>query len=340
MAQRFDPGALKLSGEPFAIAERVGLLQGGGTRSLFSASRTGVVAYRGDESRVAQLTWFSRNGDKLGVLGPAGPWRAPALSPDQRSVAVVRVDNKVGDDVWVIDTLLGKATPLTSGAGWQNSPMWAPDNRYIIFSSDHNGPFNLFRKRADGVGEEEHVFSSPNWKFAMDWSPDGGFVIYQEIDPKTKLDLWALSLTDRRASTLVRTPFDEYDATFSPDGQWFAYVGEASGQPEIYVQPFGGGSGRWQASIAGGTQPIWTSGGSELVYVALDGMIMSVSVRESGSALDLASPRPLFRSSLQKALTTSLAVTRDGQRFLIPVMDEHHEIEPITVLVNATDSTR
>jgi hypothetical protein len=60
----------------------------------------------------------------------------------------------------------------------------------------------------------------------------------------------------------LKTPFDERDGTFSPDGRWVAYQSNESGREEIYIRPFGGGA----ASGAGAT----AAGGQWQVYRATD----------------------------------------------------------------------
>ena len=77
----------------------------------------------------------------------------------------------------------------------------------------------------------------------------------------------------------LRTPFDETEPAFSPDGRWIAYASNESGRYEVYVRPFPGGapsgSGKWQISTGGGFHPIWSRDGRELFYETLsDNRIM------------------------------------------------------------------
>ena len=74
LAQRFDETTLQLSGEPVAIAEDVGY-NPVTFQALFSASNTGVLAYR-DAAPGAQLVWFSRSGLRLGTVGPPGEFNS------------------------------------------------------------------------------------------------------------------------------------------------------------------------------------------------------------------------------------------------------------------------
>ena len=58
----------------------------------------------------------------------------------------------------------------------------------------------------------------------------------------------------------------EWGGVFSPDGRWIAYSSNESGTDEIYVQPYPPTGRRWRVSRNGGEEPLWTRGGTELVY--------------------------------------------------------------------------
>ena len=64
----------------------------------------------------------------------------------------------------------------------------------------------------------------------------------------------------------------------SPNGHHLAYHSAESGRPEIYVRSLRDEGGRWQISTVGGRHPEWTRGGREIVFDALDGRLMAVTV--------------------------------------------------------------
>jgi eukaryotic-like serine/threonine-protein kinase len=97
MAQRFDDRRLELVGEPFPIAEQVWLppspAQG---FAAFSASGNGVVAYRTLPAATTELVWFDRRGNRLEAVGAPANYSVPALSPDDKKLAITRIDAKMG----------------------------------------------------------------------------------------------------------------------------------------------------------------------------------------------------------------------------------------------------
>ena len=144
---------------------------------------------------------------------------------------------------------------------------------------------------------------------------------------------------DRKPIVVVSTPFEERGGQFSPDGRWVAYQSNESGRFEIYVQPFPGPGGKWQASTAGGVHPRWRPDGKELFFLAPDAKLMAAPVRVSDSTFDAGSLASLFQTRTVTGgsadLTPQYAVSRDG-RFLFNVPDDTSTAAPITVVLNWT----
>ncbi len=80
---------------------------------------------------------------------------------------------------------------------------------------------------------------------------------------------------------LLAEPFVERDARLSPDGTLVAYVSEEVGRPEISVRTVDGTPRREGISVGGGTQPVWSRDGAELLFVDPDGSLHSARVRRT-----------------------------------------------------------
>ena len=332
MVQPFDAAHSRLSGEPVPIAEKVDW--------HFSAADNGVLAYRAGASDVRQLRWFDRSGRELAKVGRPGDYLEPSLSPDGTRVAVGVGTWTPAGDVWLLELSRGSLSRLTSHPTDDITPVWSPDGKEIVFASNRNGQFDLYRKDAGGTGAEELIFQSSADKFPSDWSRDGKYVLYYTVDPKTKADLWMVPMSgEHKPTPFLQTEFNETNALFSPDGRWVAYNSDESGTPETYVRPFPPAGGKWQVSTQGGVQPAWRSDGKELYYLALDGKIMAAEVNP-GSDFAAGLPVPLFESGLRpEGLTesrSSFVVAPDGQRFLVNTNAEEAARVPITVVVNWT----
>src|SRR4030095_6660442 len=93
-------------------------------RATFSVSENGVLVMRTGGLYNNQLIWFDRAGKRLGALTAPGSYNAPALSPDEKSVAVSRADLLTGtaSDIWLIDLQRGTQLRLTDDPATTNYP--------------------------------------------------------------------------------------------------------------------------------------------------------------------------------------------------------------------------
>jgi len=336
LAQPFDAKQLQLAGEPFSVAERVGY-EASFSWGAFSASNNGVLVYDPiGPSLSDQLTWFDREGKRLGAVGsPVGVHYQPWLSPDEKSVAIEQFDLQLTFDIWLIDLSRGAPSRFTFDPANDQYPVWSPDGSRIAFASSRNGLLNLYLKVATGAGQEELLQKSAIAQAPEDWSRDGRWLAYWERHPETSVDLWVLPLSgDRKPVPFLRTKANEHGGRFSPDGKWMAYHSDETGSQEVYVQPFPASGGRWQVSKDGGGYPKWRRDGKELFYLAADKKIVAVDV-ETGSTFQVGVPRPLFETRISVPYA-HFAVTGDGRRFLVPTPVAGAQSTPATVVLNWT----
>jgi Tol biopolymer transport system component len=250
-----------------------------------------------------------------------------------------RLDPQTGTpDLWLCDVSGGNPHRFTFDPSFDFNPVWSPNGSRIVWASDRDGVLNLYQKAASGAGEDTLLLKSDHQKFPTDWSRDGRFIIYSQIDPKTKGDIWVLPAPgsgDAKPFPVVRTEADEGAGTLSPDGRWLAYASDVSGWYEAYVQSFHGGGGKRQVSNGGGSSPRWRRDGRELFYYAADGKLMAAPVR-TGESFETDAPVSLFefRAGTVGVTFTPYAVTADGQRFLINAVVETEPNAPLTVVVN------
>jgi Tol biopolymer transport system component len=340
MALPFDADTLRIIGEPFAIAEQAHSYPNTAS-GVFSASEKLLAYQSGGTPVVSQVLWFSRKGEPIGETGPPADYEDPRLSRDGARVALTLKDARTGQkNIYVHETATAVTTRFTFAASFEHFPVWSPDASRIVFATNRNGPADLYQKNVTGSVEEEPLFRSPHEKSPTDWSSDGRFIVYQELDPKTKWDLWLLPLFgDRKPLPLLRGASNEMSGQLSPDRRFIAYTSDESGRWEVYVAPvdlaqelFRGDApqrGKWQISTAGGSQPRWRTDGKELFYLGADNTLMAAPIREG--AVVGGAPLPLFRT---KPITVGGAydVSTDGQKFLINTAVGSST--PITIAVN------
>ena len=338
MAVNFDAAKLRTAGEPFPVASPVDLITAN-VQGNFSASQSGtVVYYSGGAGLNSQLTWFDRAGQKLGVTGEPGSFVQPAISPNGEEVVVDKLDSLSGTyDIWLYDLARGAASRMTFDRKQDGYPVWSPDGSHIVFASDRRGVYNLYEKSVGGAAKEELLLESPLPKFPCDWSRDGRYLIYYQIDPKTKYDLWVLQdplgpAAGRKPFPYLTSEFDEHRAKLSPDGNWLAYASNETSRDEVYVQSFPSPGNKWRVSVNGGSRPVWRRDGKELFYIAPDRKLMVAAVTPK-PRFQTGQPAPLFETRL--SLTRFFDVTPDGNKFLLvdPMQDA---ATPMTLLVDWT----
>jgi eukaryotic-like serine/threonine-protein kinase len=316
----------------------------------FSVSNNGTLAYGvgGGREENTQLTWFDRQGKRLEALGPPVTYVGIDLSPDQKRVVAHRHDAGTGGDLWMIDVERGTTSRFTFDATQDNSfPVWSPDGARVAYASLRNGRWGLYAKAANGTSAEEVINEPGSVIGPRSWSPDGRFLVSAVSDPTTGSDVWSVPLAgDRKPMPLLTSRFQERNPQLSPDGKWLAYSSDETGPPELYVRPFPTGDGKWQISTGGGWEPRWRGDSRELFYAdrAQQGWTMSVEISGTGSAFSFGAPRRLFEMLTLTAAhpgSTAMryAVTRDGQRFLIPTLPRAATFAdasspPIAVVVN------
>ena len=301
VAQRIEQRDVRLVGDPVPLtAPEVGSSSVVPYLAL-SASTSGTLAYGATRAEETRLVWQDRSGRLLGSVDVTGA-SAPSLSRDGTMLAVSRTLPQTGTDLWLYDVKRGTPMRLTFDSTSARSGVWSPDGKDVVFAAARNGTLGqLYRKPTTGSGSDE-LLSKIDGSIPTDWSPDGRFILFHTnnnldqgiIDQRNGYDLWILSLADRQAKPLVRTPFHEIQGALSPDGRWLAYASDESGAFEVYVQAFPDSQAKRLVSKGGGAEPRWRADGRELFYVSADRRLMAVATT-IGAAFEASTPATLFR---------------------------------------------
>jgi Tol biopolymer transport system component len=332
VAQSFNPGKQSISGAPIPIAEQVWVNTY--NQSGFSVSQNGVLAYRrGLPPPPNDLTWYDRQGKRLGAVGEPGVYSNPALSPDGKRLAVGRNDPVTNTrDIWVVDLTRLVSSRFTFDKADELNPVWSPDGSKIAFSSERKGPRDIYWKAAGGAGADEAVLEDVTSKSLEDWSPDGKLLLFN-VDSR-EIDAVPAN-GDRKPYPVLKAPYIQVQGRLSPDGRWIAYSSQESGRREVFVQNFPPAGGKWQISNNGGTEPAWRRDGKELFF--MNGTkLEAVDVKTSGSSFEAGMPKELFDVPVVsgEVRRNRYVATADGQRFLFVTTPRSYDTTPFTVVQN------
>jgi serine/threonine-protein kinase len=223
-------------------------------------------------------------------------------------------------DIWIKQLDHGPLSRLTFEEFLKFRPTWTPDGgavTYIVDPGNNNAV--VYRKRADGSGAPERLYSSDRSVAEALWSRDGKWLVLRTTLPTR--DIIAMQPGgDSTPIPIVASPkFEERAATLSPDGRFIAYQSDESGRDEIYVRPFPrADDGRWQLSTAGGSEPLWGRDGREIFFRAASGEMMAVPVTITPS-FSPRTPQVLFdtKAYAKGASYRAYDVAPDDQRFVM-----------------------
>jgi Tol biopolymer transport system component len=272
----------------------------------------------------------------MGMLGNVANFSSVDLSPDGKSVVVTRSKN-----LWIHDIARTLATRFTFGSH-DAFGVWTRDRKHIAYSSEARGPGDLYSKPADGSKGEELLYADGAAKVPTSWSPDGRFLLFFRIDPKTQRDVWVLPLGEHsgpgassKPVPWLATPFNEFFAKFSPDGRWVAYQSDESGRNEIYVAAFPGPGGKRQLSTGGGSYPRWREDGKEIFYIGPNGTLIAAEISTRLDNIEIGAVHLLPIPAVVNHLYMYDA-SADGQRFLVAVPRVQQPSGLLTLVQNWT----
>jgi len=349
-AQPFDVRGLRVTGEPFLVTD--GVRWAFDRRAAdFSVADNGMLVFLSTAGSGQRLVWFDREGREQAVAipdigNPTSGLMAGALSPEGDRVAVARARG-AGSDIWIYNLKTALGTRLTFTDDFNESPVWTPDGRNVVFTRNLLDHYELRLKSVSGAGEEQVLVKTPGNVIASAWSHDGRYLFYGAdifaANGKTQGLALAMNSNDRHPITATSSAGNVFAGFFSPDDKWLAYVSDESGRFELYATTFPAHAGKWQLSTGGVDAAVgafWVNKGpqTEVIFRDMQSHLISVPVHEEGASLSQGAPSVLLGG---RALASSrfIDVTHDGKRILVGLPQENAST-PLTLLLNWTESLK
>jgi eukaryotic-like serine/threonine-protein kinase len=315
LALAFDPDRGSVEGQPIPVVEGVMTEPGSGAAQFAVARDTGTLVYVPGGPNVVrnELAWIDRRGTVTPIGAPPQPYHATYVSPDGSRIAATVFG--ATDGVVVYDLAHRSLSRVTS-EGNCGLLAWSPDGRRILYGSDQDG-LALMLRDADGSGaptrldvdvttiqmmQLAHVQSGPGFVYTSNGS------------------LWLVPLSGDlkpRRLGVDPLPLGATASSLSPDGRWLTYTSDALGRSEVFIKPFPEGSRTWQISRSGGTNPYWSSRGSEVFYQRGsrdDRWICSARLAVSPTQITAAAPTDLLKVPADVDVWSPHP---DGERFVL-----------------------
>jgi Tol biopolymer transport system component len=336
-AQPFDARSRRITGEPVSLEdEPTSILDPAFSFTAgwaTSVSRAGSLAYFSAPATNTRAVWMDLAGRITGALNlPAGHYETVSVSPDGARAVLVRSTSPSESSLWLVDLARGSASPLSSGHGRNDAPVWSPDGTRVVFASDREGPQDIYSKVVLDASPEVSLFrNDAPFKNPNAWSPDGQWLVITQLDAETKQNIWLLPASGRGDIVpLVRGPVRDNAGPLSPDGRWLAHTSDDTGRFELYLQSLPTPGRRVQVSQGGATLAWWTRDGRSLLF--LDDQLRSLwrVDLEPGATLRVGTPRQI--ANLPPDVTWMDAMP-DRQRF-VAIVPERAGPGSVTVVQN------
>lgn len=143
--------------------------------------------------------------------------RSPTVSANQIGFAYA-------NNIWVVPRSGGSAKRLTSFQGQTTNPHFSPDGKWIAFSGEYAGNFDVYVIAADG-GEPKRLTWHPGADTVEGWTPDGKSIMFSSTRAT-----WAPSGAPRFWTVSSQGGVEEpmalprgYQGKISPAGTHIAY---------------------------------------------------------------------------------------------------------------------
>ncbi|MCH9015998.1 MAG: serine/threonine-protein kinase [Gemmatimonadetes bacterium] len=282
MAVPFDPEALTLEGQPFAVFDGIEVRGTWGITDL-TLSHSGLLAYATPGINTPEdVVWVTRDG-RTEVVDPDWTrdveFEGIALSPGGSQLAVEIVPPTADRvDIWIKQLDDGPLSRLTFDAVQNLNPEWSPDGAWIYYQSVRDGRPGLWRKRSNGTGQEERILLPDQDIVEARLSSNGDWMVIVVQNQSGDFDIMGMrAAADSVLVPLISEEASEFEPALSPNDAWLAYVSNESGQDEVYIRPFPNvNDGKWILSSGGGRDPLWSRDGRELFYRSNGGQTINV----------------------------------------------------------------
>ena len=118
---------------------------------------------------------------------------------------------------------------LTFDPGLQTEPTWSPDGRFIAYTSDRSGNFDIWVQQVGG-GNQLQITHSPPPDWQPDWSPDGTNLVFRsEREGGGLFVVPVLGGLERKVSSFGYYP------RWSPDGSKILFSDSSMPTPPVKV---------------------------------------------------------------------------------------------------------
>jgi eukaryotic-like serine/threonine-protein kinase len=250
-------------------------------------SRHAVVSVWLSMGSHAQLWMADTERDRIRPLSisTASP-TDPAVSPDGRTVAFTAEKSEFDLVEMPVDG--GRTTALVATAASEHSGVWHPSGEGLAYVTDRSGADEIWL-RARGIDRPivtERDFPSGRTFYLLGpaFSFSGDRIAFSRRVRGGTTSIWISPLQGGPAVRLLAEQTPQSLPTWSPDGNWIAYLSTSGGKARLLKARIGGavGSQVLKEDVRTATPPRWSPDGEWISYGTVGGFgLVSADGRQS-----------------------------------------------------------
>ena len=181
-----------------------------GRHIVFNSNRSGnweVWVANADGSDCRQVTSYA-----------GAPAANPRWSPNGRLIAFDYRDGG-NADIFVITPEGGPVSRLTTDASAELTPSWSRDGKWLYFSSNRSGTFEIWRLSVEHPAQVVQVTrGGGTWPLE---SPDGESLYFKRIGPEAAGEIWRVPVEGGKEARVFGSPALTDSWVVSPQGIYF-----------------------------------------------------------------------------------------------------------------------
>jgi TolB protein len=203
------------------------------------------------------------------------------LSFDGRSIAISHqsAEDQNRSIVYIVPAGGGAPQRVTAlGPSYLHG--WSPDGRFLVYTGERNGEFDIYRIGVGG-GDETRLTSALGLDDGPEYTPDGQYIYFNSVRSGT-MQIWRMRPDGSAQEQVTSDRFNNWFPHPSPDGRWIVLLSfppdvAPSDHPfykRVYLRlmPAGGGPARVLAYVYGGqgtiNVPSWSPDSKQVAFVS------------------------------------------------------------------------